>query len=167
MNSNGEKDSHGHSPRARNPVVELVINLSTANTFIRAKLDEACSPFGLTGAQYNLLRVLQHSSKPELTHSDLVNMIVEKSVDVTRSVNNMIKLGFVMRRSHESDRRVALHSITDSGRNALHRIDERFRGLLEAISREFSQEELSSFSSLCGRLVLIDVPPTNTHQSAE
>ena len=167
MNSNMTTDSHGSSPRARNPVVELVINLSTANAFIRAKLDEACSPFGLTGPQYNLLRVLQHSGKPELTHSDLVNMIVEKSVDVTRSVNNMIKLGFVMRRSHESDRRVALHSITDSGKNALREIDERFRGLLVAISEEFSPEELSNFSGLCGRLVSIDVPSPDTYHSPE
>jgi DNA-binding MarR family transcriptional regulator len=162
MNSNVDTDSQGSSPRARNPVVELVINLSTANTYIRAKLDEACSPFGLTGAQYNLLRVLQHSGKPELTHSDLVNMIVEKSVDVTRSVNNMIKLGFVMRRSHESDRRVALHSITDSGRNALRQIDERFRGLLEAISSEFNAEELQAFSQYCQRLHSIEVPSLNT-----
>lgn len=161
MNANMTTDSHGTSQRPRNPVVELVINLSTANTFIKAKLDEACSPFGLTGAQYNLLRVLQHSGKPELTHSDLVNMIVEKSVDVTRSVNNMIKLGFVMRRSHESDRRVALHSITDSGKNALREIDERFRGLLVAISNEFSAEELQTFSQLCHRLHNIEVPSLN------
>ncbi len=37
--------------RPRNPVVDLIINLSTTNAFIKGKLDEACSPFGLTGAQ--------------------------------------------------------------------------------------------------------------------
>jgi DNA-binding MarR family transcriptional regulator len=144
--------------RERNPVVDVIINISTASTFIKAKLDEACSPLGLTGAQYNLLRVLHHSGKPELTHSELVQRIVEKSVDVTRAINNMIKLGFVTRRSDNHDRRVALHAITEDGVKALHEIDMRFRGLVIALSSAFSAEELQAFSSLCQRLYSVHVP---------
>lgn len=144
--------------RPRNPVVDLVINLSTANAFLKGKLDEACSPFGLTGAQYNLLRVLHHSGRPEMSHSDLVHAIVEKSVDVTRSVNNMIRLGFVTRRAGDDDRRVALHAITQSGRDVLREIDERFRTLMTAINDAFTADELHGFSHLCERLSAVDVP---------
>lgn len=153
-------ESAGQASRARerNPVVDVIINVSTASTFIKSKLDEACSPLGLTGAQYNLLRVLQHSGKPELTHSELVHRIVEKSVDVTRSINNMIKLGFVTRRSDDNDRRVALHAITPAGVDALREIDVRFRGLVVAISSAFTPEELQLFSALCQRLYSVHVP---------
>lgn len=154
MSTSGE-ETHG---RPRNPVVDLIINLSTANAFIKAKLDEACSPFGLTGAQYNLLRVLHHSGKKELTHSDLVQAIVEKSVDVTRSINTMIKHGYVTRRAADTDRRVALHAITEEGRRTLGEIDKRFRTLMMALTEAFTHQEMQDFSAMCVRLTAVEMP---------
>lgn len=154
MSTSGE-ETHG---RPRNPVVDLIINLSTANAFIKGKLDEACSPFGLTGAQYNLLRVLHHSGKKELTHSDLVQAIVEKSVDVTRSINTMIKHGYVTRRAADTDRRVALHAITEEGRRTLGEIDKRFRTLMMALTEAFTHQEMQDFSAMCVRLTAVEMP---------
>jgi len=140
----------------KNPALEAIINVSIASNFIKEKVDEACAPIGITAAQYHVLRILCQSPKRGLARGEILRRLVEKSVDVTRSINNLVKLGFVIREDDAQDRRVVLHRITTEGMESLVQIDSGLRGLMMQISSRIPEEELRMLSSLCEKLSLVE-----------
>lgn len=135
-----------------NPVLNAIINVNVAASFLQGKVNEACAPLGITGVQYNILRILQRSDNAGLSRNDIVKQLIEKSVDVTRSIDGLVKLGYVEREPSQEDRRIVLHRITSSGGVALESIDPNFRVMLNSIGSVFSSEELQTLSALCEKL---------------
>ncbi len=140
----------------KNPALEAIINISIASNFIKEKVDEACAPIGVTAAQYHVMRILCQSPKHGLSRGDVLRRLVEKSVDVTRSINNLVKMGFVVREDDSLDRRVVLHRITPEGMESLARIDAGLRTLMMQISTRIPEAELRTLSALCEKLSLVE-----------
>ncbi|MBP2370641.1 DNA-binding MarR family transcriptional regulator [Pseudonocardia parietis] len=97
---------------------------------IRARMDEALRPHGLTTLQFTALTALRE--RDELSSAQLAR----RSFVTPQTMNEMVRWlenhGFVVRRRDPDNRRVLLLTLTDGGRDLLERCDP----LVAAIEEE-------------------------------
>ncbi len=80
-------------------------------------------PFGLTPAQYNVMRILRGSRK-KMTMSDIKSRMLDKTPNLTRLSDRLIEKGLVDRTRCDVDRRVVYLSINHDGLSLLTDIDK-------------------------------------------
>jgi DNA-binding MarR family transcriptional regulator len=90
------------------------------------QLLKAC---GLTGAQYNVLRILRGAEPTGLACSDIAERMISHDPDMTRLLDRMEKRGMITRQRQTDDRRVVRTRITSSGLGLLKRLDQPVREL--------------------------------------
>ena len=144
-----ERAAHAHAQR---PALNALIQVSAAAAYVNQCVDEAIKPLKITNVQYNILRVLKRAGAEPMSRSNIMGHLTEKSVDLTRSVDGLVKLGYVLRERPENDRRVVLHLITEKGAEALGQINPLFMTMLEGIEGKMSQAEWQVFAELCMKL---------------
>lgn len=150
---------HGDAPEAHRhsrPELEAIIGITRAAEFLRQKVDQAVEPLKITGVQYNILRILKRAHPQGLSRTDIVRQLIEKSVDVTRSIDGLAALGFVERARDEQDRRLSISTITDAGIEALQRVDPMFFEFLGALRSALDAEEFQTITRLCDKLCASD-----------
>lgn len=102
---------------------------------------------GLSGAQYNVLRILRGGGDSGLACGEIGERLLTKDPDITRLVDRLAKQGLVERVRDETDRRVVKTSITRAGLELLAELDEPMLRLhkrqLGGLGRERVQELLA------------------------
>lgn len=140
-------------PRKHRVAVEAILGVRRAARAIDDIVNLACAPLGLTGVQYNILRILARAPKEGYSRSQILSQLIEKHADVTRSIDGLVSAGYVVREHSAVDRRVVLHRITEQGYAALARLDPFLRDALEKLVGRFSIAELNLLTTLCTKLV--------------
>jgi DNA-binding MarR family transcriptional regulator len=140
--------AHRHS----HPVLEAIISVSRCAEFLRTQVDKAVAPLSITGVQYNILRVLKRAHPEGLSRSEVLRELIEKSVDVTRSIDGLIKLGYVERTRPETDRRLSVTTITNKGIQALSEVDPYFYQMMQKMGSTLSESEFRQLAELCRKL---------------
>jgi DNA-binding MarR family transcriptional regulator len=140
---------HVHS----SPTLDAIITVSMAAEFLRSQVDKAVAPLEITGVQYNILRVLKRCSPEGLSRTEILRHLVEKSVDVTRSIDGLIRLNLVRRERPEQDRRLSITSITEAGIDALHKTDPLFYSMMSQMGQRMNDDEFRELSRLCHKLI--------------
>lgn len=79
---------------------------------------------GLSGAQYNVLRILRGAGAEGLPCGEISDRLVTRDPDITRLLDRMEKRGHVERRREAGDRRVVTARITKDGLSLLASLDE-------------------------------------------
>lgn len=119
---------------------KLVVNLIFTRNWYDEQLIKVLKPYGLTTAQYNVLRILRGQHPNVCT----VNLIIERMLDrmsnVSRIVDKLVVKGFVSRVTNREDRRAVDVCITDNGLNILSELDIKLNEQFEQINC-FSDEE--------------------------
>ncbi|MFC3603447.1 MarR family winged helix-turn-helix transcriptional regulator [Deinococcus soli (ex Cha et al. 2016)] len=90
---------------------------------------------GLSGPQFNVLRILRGAGEGGLTCSEISDRLLEHDPDVTRLLDRLQKAGLVTRDRDRPDRRIVATRLTDAGRNLLNRLDPP---LTELHARQFA-----------------------------
>ncbi len=80
---------------------------------------ELLKPAGLSGAQYNVLRILRGAGDAGLACGEIADRMISKDPDVTRLLDRLEKRGLVTRGRESDDRRVVTTRITDEARALL------------------------------------------------
>jgi DNA-binding MarR family transcriptional regulator len=145
---NAPANPHHHS----HPVLDAIINVAVASAYLNAQVDRAVEPLHITGVQYNILRVLKRVHPRGVSRTEILRHLIEKSVDVTRSIDGLIRLGFVERVRPEEDRRLSITIITDKGVAALDAVDPLFFSMMGDIGKKLTEEEFRELSRLCRKL---------------
>ena len=86
---------------------------------VEAKLKE----FGLTGTQYNALRILRGAGADGLPCSEIGERMITRDPDITRLLNRLEKGGLASRVRDKKDRRIIYGKITAEGLKLLRQID--------------------------------------------
>jgi MarR family 2-MHQ and catechol resistance regulon transcriptional repressor len=94
---------------------------------------------GLGISDFMVLEVLLH--KGPLTISAIGEKVLLASASMTSAIDRLEKRRLVTRRSCNSDRRIRLVELTDSGRSFIEEIYARHEKDLEAVTSELSDEE--------------------------
>ena len=107
---------------------------------------------GLTGAQYNVLRILRGAEPGGLPCSGIAERMISHDPDMTRLLDRMEKRNLITRQRQKDDRRVVKAHITEEGLALLKTLDVPVR---EAHKRQFqhlSQSRLKALAQLLAEL---------------
>jgi DNA-binding MarR family transcriptional regulator len=105
--------------------------LRTADA-LQVRMETKLKEFGLTGTQYNALRILRGAGQEGLPCSDIGERMITRDPDITRLLDRLQKRGLVERLRGKQDRRVIYGKITATGLKLLHDLD----GPIEKHGRE-------------------------------
>jgi DNA-binding MarR family transcriptional regulator len=95
----------------------------TANT-LTARGADLFKRFGLTPAQYNVLRILRGAGPGGLMCSQISERMITRDSDITRLLDRLERSGWVARERQDTDRRTVVTSITNEGLALLGELDE-------------------------------------------
>ena len=103
--------------------------------------------YGLTNSQYNVLRILQGEGKP-LPALEVAQRMIQAVPAITGLIDRLEKLGHVVRRRSEEDRRVVYIEITKTGRQVLSKIEKPLNELHQETLGHMTRKDLSGLSQL-------------------
>ena len=106
--------------REQEAYLSLLRTADALQSSVEAKLNE----FGLTGTQYNALRIMRGAGPEGLPCSEIGERMITRDPDITRLLNRLQKRGLVTRTRGKADRRVIHGKITSTGLKLLREMDE-------------------------------------------
>src|SRR5277367_3289536 len=130
--------------REQEAYLALLRTADALETSVEAKLNE----FGLTGTQYNALRILRGAEPEGLPCSEIGERMITHDPDVTRLLNRLEKRGLVKRARAKLDRRVIYGKITAAGLKLLHEMDKPIEQHGREILKHVAQESLRQLIGL-------------------
>ena len=103
---------------------EVFLNLQKTAYELRQLTDALLKEHRLTQQQYNVLRILRGSGENGLAFSEISARMLYRDSDITRLIDRLAKSSLVSIERLESDRRVKIASITETGLELLNDLDE-------------------------------------------
>lgn len=131
------------------PALSAIIAINEASAYLRDYLDRAVAPLGVTGGQYVILRILRRVAPRGLNRAEMLRQIIDKKADLTRQLDGLDRLGFIVRTRPDNDRRIVISAITSAGEEALERIDPLFKERLNRLDGALAAEQWSELARLC------------------
>ena len=102
---------------------EAFLNLERTATALQDDFEQVLKPFGITGAQYNVLRILRGAGPQGLCRNEVRDRLVTRMPDVTRMLDRMEQAGLVVRERSTEDRRLVSTRLTARGRELVDALD--------------------------------------------
>ena len=121
--------------------------LRTADA-LQARVEARLKEFGLTGTQYNALRILRGAGPEGLPCCEIGERMITHDPDITRLLNRLEDRGFVERTRARHDRRVIYGKITAAGLKLLREMDGPIEKHGREILRHVGQEKLKQIIEL-------------------
>lgn len=119
-------------------------------------------PFGVSGAQYNVLRILRGAGGDGLACGEIADRLVSRDPDMTRLLDRMQKQGFVTRARASDDRRVVMTRITPEGLRILDELDEPMAALHRRQLGHLGQTRLRALAALLDEVLASSEPVTTS-----
>jgi DNA-binding MarR family transcriptional regulator len=127
---------------------EACLNLLRTTDQLNSEFTRLFNSHGLSGPQYNVLRILRGSQDEGLPCLEIAGQMITRMPDITRLVDRLETAGFVERCRTEADRRVVLVKITPAGAELLAKLDAPVRDLHRKVLSHLSEDELRELSRL-------------------
>jgi MarR family transcriptional regulator, organic hydroperoxide resistance regulator len=121
--------------------------LRTADA-LQSSVESKLNDFGLTGTQYNALRILRGAEPDGLPCSEIGERMITHDPDVTRLLNRLEKRGLVRRAQAKADRRVVYGRITAAGLRLLREMDKPIEQHGREMLKHVGQEQLRQLIEL-------------------
>ena len=106
------------------PRQRALLNIMFTASWLDCYISRQLRPYGLTGPQYNILRILNGSFPKGLSVLDIKSRMIDRSSNVSRLVEKLRLAGFVERVPHGEDRRMVIVTISESGKKLLADIEQ-------------------------------------------
>jgi len=129
----------------------FVAILSTADA-LSLEAEQLVKSSGLTGAQYNVLRILRGAEPHGLACRAIAERMISHDPDMTRLLDRMEKRGLITRVRDTTDRRVVLTRITSQGLSILKTLDQPVHKLHVSQFRHMPQARLKALAGLLEEL---------------
>ena len=114
---------HGWEDAAAGMVA--VTTLTRVQQLLHQRIDSVLKPLDLTFARYEVLMLLDFSSRGSLPMSIIGSRLQVHPASVTSAVERLERQGFVARERTDSDRRMVLARITPAGRRTAQQATDR------------------------------------------
>jgi DNA-binding MarR family transcriptional regulator len=117
-------ESTTKSPRAsRSLEQEAYLSLQRTADHLARGAEEAIKPSGLSGTQYNVLRILRGAGPHGLCCREVAERMLTHDPDITRLMDRLEKRGLTVRARESKDRRVITVRIAPEGLRILAELD--------------------------------------------
>jgi DNA-binding MarR family transcriptional regulator len=130
------------------PEQETSLNLLRTQDHIQHAFARLFEGHGISGSQYNVLRILRGHGGDGLPCQEVAAQMVTRMPDVTRLVDRLAEAGLVERARTARDRRVVLVKITAAGLELLARLDRPVLDLHKRLLGHLSRAELAELNRL-------------------
>jgi len=142
---------NSRSKRAR-PVItqenRIFVALLQAADTLGQEAEQLLKAAGLTGAQYNVLRILRGAEPAGLPCRGIGDRMISHDPDMTRLLDRLEKRGLITRVRQTDDRRVVKTRITPRALSLLKTLDQPVRELHKRQFRHMSAARLKILSDL-------------------
>jgi MarR family transcriptional regulator, organic hydroperoxide resistance regulator len=125
----------------------FVVLLQAADTLAQ-EAEQLLKSAGLTGAQYNVLRILRGGEPEGLPCRAIGDRMISHDPDMTRLLDRLEKRGLITRERQTDDRRVVKARITPQALSLLKTLDQPVRELHKQQFRHMSVSRLKILSGL-------------------
>ena len=127
---------------------ETYLSLLRTADALQAQVEARLKEFGLTGTQYNALRILRGAGPEGLPCREIGERMITRDPDITRLLNRLEDRGFVERTRAKQDRRVIYGRITAAGLKLLRKLDNPIEKHGREMLRHVGQEKLKQLIEL-------------------
>ncbi len=127
---------------------ETYLSLLRTADALQAQVEAWLKRFGLTGTQYNALRILRGAGAEGLPCREIGERMITHDPDITRLLNRLEDRGFVERTRARHDRRVIYGKITATGLKLLREMDNPVEKYGREMLRHVGQEKLKQLIEL-------------------
>jgi DNA-binding MarR family transcriptional regulator len=130
------------------PEQEVILTVERTADAFRRRVVEVLKPHGISGTQYNVLRILRGAGKDGLPCGAIAERMVTRDPDITRLLDRLNKMGFIARERGDRDRRVVTTTITEAGLRLLKQLDKPVQEVGTALVRNLSKVQMQNLVEL-------------------
>jgi MarR family 2-MHQ and catechol resistance regulon transcriptional repressor len=129
---------------------EAIIKVRITSNVISSVQNKTIGVFGISMAQFNILRILR-GAKESLTINTVKERMIEKSPNTTRLLDKLLEKDLIEKTPCMEDRRQVYIQISNGGLDLLNQIDEssEFKAL---ISSSLTNDEAEHLNTLLDKL---------------
>lgn len=127
---------------------EAHLNIQRTSGLLIDEFADVLKPYGITGTQYNVLRILRGAEPDGLCRNEVRDRLINRMPDATRLLDRMEAAGLVTRAREEEDRRQVRTRITARGRKIVDDLDEPVAKQHAAQLGHLSKDELDALIKL-------------------
>lgn len=102
---------------------EAALNIRRTDAVLEEAFERTLGPFGISGTQYNVLRILRGAGTDGLCRNEIRDRLVSRMPDVTRLLDRMEEAGLIVRSRSSADRRMVNTLLTQRGRELVDALD--------------------------------------------
>ncbi len=100
------------------------LNVGRTMSLLEAGMERVLKPYGISGTQYNVLRILRGAGVDGLCRNEIGDRLIARMPDVTRLLDRMEEAGLVARQRDTKDRRLVTTRLTDEGLAMVNQLDK-------------------------------------------
>jgi DNA-binding MarR family transcriptional regulator len=131
----------------RNVQQKAILNILFTSNWIQSKQKDFFEPHGITGQQYNILRILRGQHPNRISATEIKNRMLDKNSDVSRLIDRLIVKDLVVKNRCPKDKRASDIVISEAGLDLLKKLDATINELdLQLIG--LSNEDAIALSGL-------------------
>lgn len=146
-----QRELHQRKP-FRSPAHEAVVGLVRTTDRVRRHLEAMLAPHGITGTQYNVLRILRGAGAEGIPTLDVADRLVEQAPGITRLLDRLEAKGLVRRERCAEDRRRVLCWATPKALRLLDALDRPVDETEAGMMAPLSEGEKREFIRLLDRI---------------
>lgn len=138
------------------PAQEALLALMVTASELRTNMDRVLAAAGLTGEQYNILRILRGAGADGHPSGEISCRMIDRSPDVTRRIDALEAQGLVERERSTKDRRVVRVRITEKGLTSIEAVMPSLHEFENQVTSKLSEGDLASIAGLCEKIIAVD-----------
>ena len=127
---------------------EAFLSVVRTSSALTDMVEDLLKPYGISGTQYNVLRILRGAGDVGLCRNELRDRMLTRMPDMTRLLDRMEEGGLVVRSGERDDRRMVLTRITARGRELLSQLDRPMNDLHRKQLAQLGDDQLRSLVDL-------------------
>jgi DNA-binding MarR family transcriptional regulator len=129
---------------------KVVVNLMYTSNWLNEQENKLFKPYGLTTAQYNVLRILRGQYPSPATINLLIDRMLDRMSNASRIVDKLMAKDLVARQQNLIDRRAVDVVITKKGLDILGKIDMDMDKFEQSIN-QFTEQECKDANTFLDR----------------
>ena len=129
------------------------VSVVATGDHLSGQAEEVFRGYGITGDQYNVLRILRGSRPDGLARVEITKRLLRRAPDVTRMLDRLEGNSLIERSRDNSDARLSIARITRRGLALLERIDPVIEQVMKSATAPLNDRQLRQLVVMCDRLM--------------
>lgn len=134
------------------PTQEALVGIARSASLVDRAVARLTAPYGLSTAQYNVLRILRGAGPDGLATLAIRDRLIDPAAAITRLVDKLDAAGLLERERTSADRRCVICRITARGLTVLAELDPQLQGIDARLAAVLTPDEVNRLIGLLDRV---------------